>query len=73
MQEAHDLFYNKTLHIKLSLLYIIALYCIYLNKSVIILLLKTVDSLGIFILLFLSVLYINTGYEEEQYQEYPDL
>jgi hypothetical protein len=39
------------------------------NKSAIILLLKTVDSLGIFILLFLSILYINTGYEDEEYQE----
>jgi hypothetical protein len=29
--------------------------------------LKTVDSLGIFVLLFLSVLYINTSYEEEEY------
>jgi hypothetical protein len=67
MQEAHDLFYNKTVHIKLSLLYIISLCCIYLNKSVIISLLKTVDSLGIFVLLFLFVLYINTGYEEEEY------
>jgi amino acid transporter len=73
MQEAHDLFYNKIVHIKLSLLYIIALLCIYLNKSALILLLKTVDSLGIFILLFLSVLYINTGYEEEEYQDCPDL
>mgnify|MGYP007069969463 CR=1 FL=1 len=73
MQEAHDSFYNKTVHIKLSLLYIIALCCIYLNKSVIILLLKTVDSLGIFVLLFLSVLYINTGYEEDEYQDCPDL
>jgi hypothetical protein len=30
------------------------------------------DSLGIFILLFLSVLYINTSYEEEEYQDCPD-
>jgi hypothetical protein len=67
MQKAHDLFYNKIVHIKLSLLYIIALWCIYLNKSALILLLKTVDSLGIFVLLFLSVLYINTGYEEDEY------
>jgi hypothetical protein len=37
------------------------------NKSAIILLLKTVDSLGIFELLFLSILYIDTGYEEEEY------
>jgi hypothetical protein len=29
--------------------------------------LKIVDSLGIFVLLFLSVLYINTVYEEEEY------
>jgi hypothetical protein len=61
-----------TVHIKLPLLYIITLCCIYLTKSVIISLLKTVDSLGIFVLLFLSVLYINTGYEEEEYQDYPD-
>jgi hypothetical protein len=31
------------------------------------------DSLGIFVLLFLSVLYINIGYEEDEYQECPDL
>jgi hypothetical protein len=43
------------------------------NKSAIISLLKTVDSLGIFILLFLSVLYINTGYEEYEYEDCPDL
>jgi hypothetical protein len=42
------------------------------NKSAIIILLKTVDSLGIFVLLFLSILYINTGYEDEEYQDYPD-
>jgi hypothetical protein len=73
MQGAHDLFYNKTVHIKLSLFYIIALRCIYLNKSALISLLKTVDSLCIFVLLFLSVLYINTGYEEEEYQDCSDL
>jgi len=59
MQEAHDLFYNKTVHIKLSLLYIIALCCIYLNKSVI-------------ICCFLSVLCVKLGYEEEEYKDYPD-
>jgi len=31
-----------------------------------------VDSLGIFVLLFLSVLYINPGYEDEEYQDCPD-
>jgi hypothetical protein len=56
------------MHIKLSLLYIISICCIYLNKLVIISLLKTVDSLGIFILLFLFVLYINTCYEEDEYK-----
>jgi len=30
------------------------------------------DSLDIFVLLFLFVLYINTGYENEEYQDYPD-
>jgi hypothetical protein len=72
MQEAQDLFYNKTVHIKLSLLYIISLCCIYLNKSVIVSLLKTTNSLGIFVLLFFFVLYINTGYEEEEHQDCPD-
>jgi hypothetical protein len=43
------------------------------NKSAIILLLKTVDLLGIFVLLFLSVLYIDTCYEEEEYYDCPDL
>jgi hypothetical protein len=31
-----------------------------------------VDSLGIFVLLFLSVLCINTGYDEDEYQDCPD-
>jgi hypothetical protein len=30
------------------------------------------DSLGILVLLFLSVIYINTGYEEDEYQHCPD-
>jgi len=42
------------------------------NKPAIILLLKTVDLLGIFVLFFLFVLYINTGYEEDEYQDCPD-
>jgi len=37
------------------------------NKSAIISLLKTVDSLGIFVLLFIFILYINTGYEEDEF------
>jgi hypothetical protein len=41
-------------------------------KPTIILLLKTVDLLGIFVLFFLSVLYINTGYEEDEYQDCSD-
>jgi hypothetical protein len=61
-----------TVHIKLPLLYIIILCCIYLTKSIIISLMKIVDSLGIFVLLFLFLLYINTSYEEEEYQDYPD-
>jgi len=32
-----------------------------------------VDSLDIFVLLFLSILYINTDYEEDEYQDCPDL
>jgi hypothetical protein len=48
------------------------LHRILINKSVIIILLKAIDSLGIFVLLFLSVLYINTGYEDEEYQDCPD-
>jgi len=31
------------------------------------------DSPGIFVSFFLSVLYIEIGYEEEEYQDCPDL
>jgi hypothetical protein len=61
------------MHIELSFYYVIALCSLFLIKSVIISLLKTVDSLGIFILLFPYVLYFNTGYEEGEYQDCPDL
>jgi len=45
----------------------------FINKSVFIILLKTPDShLGIFVLFFLSVLFINTGFDDEEYQDYPD-
>jgi hypothetical protein len=55
---------NKTVHIKLSLHHFVASY--------IVILLKTVNSLGIFVLLFLSV-YINTNYGEEENQDCSDL
>jgi hypothetical protein len=73
MQEAHDIFYNKTVHIKLSLLYVIVLCCIYLNKSIIISLLKNSGPTLVFLCCyFLSVLCVKSSYEEDEYQDYSD-
>lgn len=44
----------------------------HINKSAFIILLETTDSLKYFVLLFFSVLYINIGYEDEEYQDYLD-
>jgi hypothetical protein len=60
-------------HIKLSFYYVIALCSLFLIKLVMISLLKRVDSLGIFVLLFPYVLYFNTSYEEGEYQDCPNL
>jgi len=44
----------------------------FINKSAFILLWKQRTHLGILYCCFLSVLYDNTGYEEEEYQDSPD-
>jgi hypothetical protein len=52
-------------------LYFIMLH--FINKSTFILYYgKQWTHLGILYCCFLSVLFINTGYEDEEYQDYPD-
>jgi hypothetical protein len=60
--------YILSIHVIMKAYYIVLHL---LNKSTFIILLETADSLRYFVLLFLSVLFINTGYEDE-YQDYPD-
>jgi hypothetical protein len=45
----------------------------FINKPAFIILLETVDSLRYFLLYYsFSILNINAGYEDEEYQDFPD-
>jgi hypothetical protein len=66
--------FNSCSEHELHILIIIKLYFIvlhFINKSAFIILLKTADSFMYFLLLLLlSILFINIGFEDEDYQNY---
>jgi hypothetical protein len=62
---------NYILHIHVTMMpYFIMLH--FINKLAFIILLEAVDSGIFFCTILFSVLNINTGYEDDEYQDFPD-